>query len=231
MEKIRTNKQKLLYLIVAMTVCTAAMCVVDMIVQPGYIWKSLTKIILFACFIGGYTLVYKEERKTFVKLFIPNWKGLLLSVGAGMVLYGIILGAYFLLRNSFDFSGITSKLTADAGVSAENFVFVSLYISIVNSFLEEMFFRGFGFICLKKNANRIFAYVLSALLFSVYHGGMTAGYYNIGIFLLTLAALFIAGLFFNFINEQSENIYASWTIHIFANLGINTVGMILFGII
>ena len=194
MEKIRTNKQKLLYLIVAMTVCTAAMCVVDMIVQPGYIRKSLTKIILFACFIGGYTLIYKEERKTFVKLFIPNRKGLLLSVGAGMVLYGIILGAYFLLRNSFDF-------------------------------------RGFGFICLKKNANRIFAYVLSALLFSVYHGGMTAGYYNIGIFLLTLAALFIAGLFFNFINEQSENIYASWIIHIFANLGINTVGMILFGII
>ena len=31
------------------------------------------------------------------------------------------------------------------GVNAGNFVFVALYISIVNSLLEEFFFRGFAF--------------------------------------------------------------------------------------
>ena len=31
-------------------------------------------------------------------------------------------------------------------VMAGNFLYVSLYISLMNSFLEEFFFRGFGFI-------------------------------------------------------------------------------------
>jgi hypothetical protein len=36
---------------------------------------------------------------------------------------------------------------------------------------------------------------------------------------------------FNILNEKSENIYASWLSHMFANFAINTIGFILFGII
>jgi membrane protease YdiL (CAAX protease family) len=68
-------------------------------------------------------------------------------------------------------------------------------------------------------------------MFAFYHAGMTAGWFNIAIFVLTLTGLFAAGAIFDFINEKSENIYASWLVHMFANFAINTVGFILFGII
>ena len=43
-------------------------------------------------------------------------------------------------------------------VKKANFVFVSIYISLANSFLEEFFFRGFSFFTLKKFSNMNFAY-------------------------------------------------------------------------
>jgi membrane protease YdiL (CAAX protease family) len=108
---------------------------------------------------------------------------------------------------------------------------VALYISFANSLLEEFFFRGFSFVCLKKSVPRGFAYLFSALMFALYHSGMTTGWFNFGIFALTLVDLMIAGIIFDFLNEKSGNIYTSWVVHMFANFGINTVGFILFGII
>ena len=74
-----------------------------------------------------------------------------------------------MLKDVFDFSAITGALTDNIGVNAENFIIVSLYISFINSLLEEVFFRGFAFINLKRITGRKFAYFFSAGIFAVYH--------------------------------------------------------------
>ena len=51
------------------------------------------------------------------------------------------------------------------------------------------------------------------------------------LYFLLIISLFIAGLLFNWLNQKKNNIYPSWFVHIFANLGINTIGLILFDII
>ncbi|WP_346888458.1 CPBP family glutamic-type intramembrane protease [Clostridium sp. UBA1056] len=51
------------------------------------------------------------------------------------------------------------------------------------------------------------------------------------LFILLIVSLFVAGLIFNYLNERFNNIYVSWIVHMSANLAINTVGFILFGII
>ncbi|NMO95148.1 hypothetical protein [Paenibacillus lemnae] len=38
------------------------------------------------------------------------------------------------------------------------------------------------------------------------------------------------GLLFNWLNEKNGNIYASWMVHMCANLAINTIGFMLFEI-
>ena len=111
-----------------------------------------------------------------------------------------------------------------------NFLFVSLYISLVNSLLEEFLFRGFAFLTLKKHIGRRTAYVFSAAVFAVYHFGMMAAG-NILISLLALMALFVAGCMFNWLDERSGNIITSWLVHMFANFAINTIGFMIFGII
>ena len=97
----------------------------------------------------------------------------------GIGVYIIIVGSYFLTRNIIDFSNVTSSLSKNMGITSTNFIYVSLYISLMNSFLEEFFFRGFGFITLKKYTSRKTAYLFSSVLFAIYHIGMLVGMFNI----------------------------------------------------
>lgn len=225
------RRRKAIYMILSVVLCALAMSLVDAVVKPQYFVKSMIKMILFLMVPFFYFLVNRAELKEVKRLFCIKGKELRKAFFWGIFVYGFIFFAYLLLRPVFDFSGIVGKLTADTGVSAENFVFVSLYISLINSFLEEIFFRGFGFLMLKRVVSAPFAFFFSALLFALYHAGMTMGYFHIGVFLLTLFGLFVAGMLFNFLDFKSESIYPSWLTHMFTNFAINTVGFILFGIL
>ncbi|HBE14541.1 MAG TPA: CPBP family intramembrane metalloprotease, partial [Clostridiales bacterium] len=137
---------------------------------------------------------------------------------------------YFLLQDTFDFSGIPTSLTKNVGVTKDNFFFVAIYISIVNSWLEEFFFRGFAFLTLKQYLPRMFAHVVSAFFFAFYHIAIMTGWFSPALFVLTMAALFAGGIFFNYLDEKINHIFPSWIVHLCANLSINTIGLILFGI-
>ena len=115
------------------------------------------------------------------------------------------------------------------GVHAGNFIYVSLYIAVVNSFLEEFFFRGFSFLCLKAQTGRKFAFLFSAAMFSLYHAAMTIGWFSPLLLCLILLVLFGTGLFLNYVDEKSQTLYNSYFMHMFANFAINTIGFILFG--
>ncbi len=223
------NKSKIFMLTGLIIVLCAIMAVVDGIFQANYIVKSLIKLVLFlgAPFVYGMS----EKAFSFKKIFVPPKKGMLVSLLLGAGVYAVILGGYLLLKDVFDFSAITGTLTEGIGVNKGNFVFVALYISFVNSLLEEFFFRGFAFLTLKNIASRKTAYIFSALAFSAYHVAMMTGWFSIPLFALVLIGLFAGGLIFNFLNEKTGTIYPSWLVHMFANFAINTVGFILFGII
>ena len=177
-----------------------------------------------------YFLKNKEELKTFKKLLRFQKRGILKSLLLGIIIYITIVLGYFLTRNIIDFSNVTSNLTEDSGITANNFLYVSLYISLMNSFLEEFFFRGYAFLTLKTYTSRKTAYVFSSLIFSIYHTGMLIEMFPIGETILLMIGLVIGGCIFNYLNERHDNIYPSWFVHMFANFGINTVGFILFGV-
>ncbi len=211
------------------TVCCALMGVVDAVIQPQYWIKSACKLVLFLVLPAIFALFNKNV--DIKSLFMPNKKGMQLAFLLCIPLYVLILGAYLLLKDVFDFSAVTGALTGNVGVDKNNFIFVAIYISFVNSLLEEFFFRGFSFLTLKKYASRKFAYIFSALVFALYHIAMMTGWFSIWVFAIALLGLFVGGLIFNFLNEKSDNIYTSWFVHMFANFAINTIGFILFGII
>lgn len=222
----KTNK----YFIVSIVVLACAvMGLVDAVIMPSYLIKSAIKISLFLLLPFAYFVFSKDlEIK---KHLIPTKKGFLYSILTGFLVFSIIIGAFFLFRNVFDFSNIASSLIGNAGVNPSNFVWVSLYISFVNSFLEELFFRGFAFAILKNQSGRCFSYIFSSLAFSLYHISMMIGWFDWYVLLLAIFGLAIGGMIFNFFNEKTESIYMSWLIHMFANFAINTIGFILFGII
>lgn len=221
------NKRNLCLLIGAAILCCGIMALVDGVIQPGYAVKSAIKICLFL--LLPFLIARFTQDIRFAQLFQFQKSAILPAVGLGVAIYAVILGGYFLLRNWIDFSGIVDSLSSNAGVNKNNFLFVSLYISFINSLLEEFFFRGFLFANLKSSSNRRFAYCFSSLMFALYHVAMMIGWFHPAITLLLIAGLMIGGMIFNFLNEKQENIYTSWLVHMFANFAINTIGFILMG--
>lgn len=206
--------------------CCAAMALVDAVLRPPYAVKAAIKAALFLL----CPLLYARLDPAW------DWRGLFrrrgrslqtaLLLGAGV--FAVILGTYALLRTVFDFTPITGLLGDTVGVTGKNFLWVALYISLVNSLLEEFFFRGFAFLNLRRLGGRGFAYGFSALAFSLYHTAMMLGWFSLPIFLLAMTGLTVGGLIFNWLNEKNGNIYVSWMVHMCANFAINGVGMLLF---
>jgi len=148
----------------------------------------------------------------------------------GIIIYISIVAGYFLIRGVIDFSKVTTNLVGSMGITKENYLYVTLYISFLNSFLEEFFFRGLGFITLKKYTGRKFAYIYTSIFFAIYHAGMMIGSFDLITYILMILGLFMGGCVFSYVNEKSNNIYHSWFVHMFTNFGINTVGFILFNL-
>ena len=197
---------------------------VDGWLRPGYAVKSAIKITLFLLLPLLATRLFElTPLKTLLQI---KKKGFLIALGLGVGLYGLILGGYFLVRPYFDFSNIAASLTANAGVTKDNFLFVSLYISFVNSLLEEFFFRGFVFGNLRCGGKWL-SYGFSAAAFALYHVAMMAGWFQPLLFLLVMVGLMAGGVIFNLLNEKLETLYGSWLVHMFANFAINTIGFLL----
>ena len=206
-----------------------AITFIDAFVQPNYFVKIPIKIVFFLALPLLFFVKHKDGFADFKKLFVFKKSGIFKALLLGVGVYAVILLGYLFTRNIFDYSNVTSSLTEEMGITAENFILVAVYISLMNSFLEEFFFRGYGFVTLKKYTSRKVAYLFSSGLFAVYHVGMLLGMFHFGVLLLLLFGLIVGGCIFNYLNELNDNIYPSWFVHMFANFAINTVGFILFG--
>lgn len=202
-------------------------------------WVDFTKmhyapkaILKFATFISipllYHSLDTTREPWDILKF---NRRSLGTPVLLGISLYGLILMAYFTIGSFFDFSNVARVLNDTVGVNRSNFLYIAIYISFINSFIEEFFFRGFAFLTLKKHTTRRFAIVFSSFAFAFYHVTLMAGLFDILLYVLCLLALVVAGFVLNLLNEKSETLYPSWIVHAFANFAINTVGFILLGML
>lgn len=216
-------------IILPVTLACLVMGLVDAIIQPGYATKSIIKILLFL----GMPILHARLSPSgydLARLCSIKRKGLVTALLAGLAVYLLILGSFFVFRRVFDFSALTQNLTAGTGVNRENFPLVALYISFANSFLEEFFFRGFAFLLLKQYTSCRMAACFSGAAFALYHLAMMWGWFALPVILLALMGLFIGGLLFNWCSAKSGSILLSWLIHMCANFATNTIGLILFAI-
>ena len=222
--------KKKIYIIFSITLLSLVVTYVDAVIKPNYFVKIPFKIIAFLLLPILYFIVNKEEQKEFKKLFKFRKKDILKGIKIGLPIYIMMMASYFISRNIIDFSNVAPNLSQTMGITKENYFLVALYIPLLNSFQEEFFFRGYGFIQLKEKTSRIFAYIFTSLMFSFYHIGMLMGSFDWYVIILLLLGLIVGGCIFNYLNEKNDNIYVSWIVHMFINFAINTIGGILYGI-
>lgn len=207
--------------IVAMSILACViMLYIELELEPGYLVKSILKVVIFLGTIILSAILFNTKT-----LFHKLDKGKLKTcVYIAILGYLTIMVLYFLLDNYIDIGQIKDNLMTKEGVGRDNFIYVAIYISIVNSFVEEAFFRGFTFLSLKDFGQKRLSYLYSSALFAVYHVGIISNWFNVYMFAIVLIGLFVAGILLNVFANSGKSFLCSWPIHIAANLAINTIG-------
>lgn len=220
----------------AVVLLCGVMAVADGVLELSYVPKSAVKLAAFVAIplVLAYTLGIDLPRTAFTLPRIEDGTAkcvFIFSLCGGALLFACIVGGYFLLRGVFDFSGVTDSLLDGEGVTRENFPLVALYITLCNSMVEELFFRGFAYLALSRVAGERVACIFSAAAFSLYHVAILDGWFSPLLTALMLLGLFVGGVIFDILAARGRSVIPSWLFHMAANLGINTVGLILFGIL
>lgn len=195
------------------------LALVERVIQPGYLVKSLLKLLLFPAvtFALGFRGGLRRE-------------GLGLGLALGSMIFAVILAAFFLFRSFIDLDAIAAGILNKEGISRENFLWVALYISFINSALEELLFRGLAYLELRRHASERFAMVFSAACFAGYHVAILTGWFTWWVYGLCLLGLFIGGLIFNFLDRRGS-LLPSWLAHAAADLAINTIGLMMYNLV
>ncbi|MFD2630624.1 CPBP family intramembrane glutamic endopeptidase [Oceanobacillus kapialis] len=216
---------KKVYILLSTFVTCAVLAIIEHGVEINYVIKTLCKISFFFLVIWSYKKIFKDFRfrdiLSFSKLGRREWIKVMLL---GLLSAGVVLGAYLLFLPYIDLNLIHQDLTERLGITALGFIFVGIYISFGNSLLEEYFFRGFIFF----NLPRKWGYIYSPLLFASYHIPMIILWFTVDIILICFIGLWIIGVVFHLVNEKNRTIWASWIIHICADIMIIMIGLNVF---
>lgn len=195
----------------------------------SYVIKAVLKITTFTLLpLLYFRFIHKTSIKHLITCKLKDLKNAFIL---GLIIYAGILFAYFGLRSYFDLSQLVSTLESNFGSGMISFIPIALYIAIINSFLEEFFFRGLAYLSLKNESSDRFSNLFSSISFALYHVFLMAGLFPFELYLLSILFLVGAGYIFNRLDRPSNSIGPSWLFHFFANWGLNTIGFILLGII
>lgn len=210
---------KLLFLLIIMVV--AMLIIIDHSGLFSYWGRSLIKICLF----GFVPILLLTLTKSWTPVFAKG-KHLPFVLLFGVAVFIVVIAGYFIVSQFISFDQVPDSLSNQVGVSLDNYLWVSIYIILINGPLEEFFFRYF-IMTGTWFKNRLVLILVSSFLFAIYHVGMLFTMFDLYVFVIAILGLMIVGMFFIWLNHQNKGILYSVLIHMFANAGINLVGYII----
>lgn len=229
------SKKNLSYIIITSVVTIILLYITDQVLTLSYLSKIGVKTVLFAIFPLIYTLKTGENvfKSSILNLKENRHKSKKMNLGLilGLAVFVIIIIAYIFMKQFIDSEQMILEFKEKYKIDKSNIIYYSLYLVFVNSFLEEFFFRGFIFLNIKKLGLKRLAYLLSSLLFAIYHIANFQNWLFIAAFVLALVGLFLGGYIFNYLDDKQNTFLNSWFVHICADLAIALIGLNIFGII
>ncbi|HHT70479.1 MAG: type II CAAX endopeptidase family protein [bacterium] len=220
-----------MFIIAASTLSCALLYWIEQGIGVSYLLKTAFKLLLLISVPIIYERFVKKEKAEILNF--KNWRHTSVWPGLifGVVFALVLLLAYFLVGPQIELPRIAVELENKLKINPANFLFVGLYITLGNSFIEEFFFRGFIFLTLLESGRPKTAYLLSSCLFAIYHVAIFRNWFSPPIFLLALFGLIVVGLLFSWMDARHHNFVNSWIAHALADSVIIIIGMHMFGMI
>lgn len=223
--------KKALYIILGTLLTIILLYLSDQIFHLNYISKVIIKLVLFLAFPIIYILRTKQN---FAKNVFKHDKKRLsvkLSYILGVLIFFVLIGVFVYIKQYMNIDVLIAEFEGKYKINKSNILYYGLYLTFINSFLEEFFFRGFIFLNLKHIGWKKTAYIFSSLAFSIYHVSNFQNWFNIWVFFVAIIGLFIGGIIFNLLDDKENTFINSWYVHICADLALVCIGLRLFGVI
>lgn len=202
-------------------ICLIILYISEQILLFPYVIKTFIKLPLF---VGLPFLINRYWLKEKMRFKIKRKDGIYLLVWSILVI-GTIMLAYTFLKPYIDVNAIKEDFAERMQISRKYIYIAAIYTVVVNSFIEEYFFRGFIFKGLCKYGDVGIGYIISSLLFGIYHIAIFGTWFKLPLMLLMLFGLFVGGLIFAYFAKRTDSILGPWIIHLSADLIIIIIGL------
>ena len=145
------------------------------------------------------------------------------ALGLGGLAAVSFWGLFLLLGDRLlDKARIVDQLGAQFSVTAKIVVPIGLFTIVVNSLLEEFFYRGFG-VGLLRRRSRLLAALLPAAVFTAHHLLFLRSWLDPLPLTIAAAGLLVFALALAWLYEQAGSIVAPWVTHVIADLAMMSI--------
>lgn len=217
------NKKAFIYSIFAVLVLIG----LEQLLGLQYISKQVARILLFVIVpILSIYYIRNSTLKDEIKFGIPSLSELKIPIIASLVIFTGTIGGFFAIQFMFDSSKIIEGLEG-IGIGMHNVWLWAIYLSVINSLIEEFFFRGYIYFSLEKRSKTL-AIIVSSAMFSFYHVVLFFLLFNIWTVIFTVIGLFVIGVFLAYMNKYGKSFVNSWIIHISADIAVVLIGIYIF---
>ena len=192
-------------------------------------------IYYFICCIGiPITDVMIVQRKNIGELlriigFIweKREKSLLVGILHGLAIYGLMLFAYFILKDKVDL-GYVVKSVQQWGMPHSGKWVIFIILVVFNGLVEEIFWRGYCFGRLKQKMKGWQAIVIVTIFYVSYHFITLISFFNISVLSVSLILVVcFAGIIWGWMRNYFDNLWAPAAGHVLATCGYMTIFMLL----
>ncbi len=161
-----------------------------------------------------------------LKVQYAKRRDLLAGVGLGLLMFSIILIAYWLLGPVWIDVEYVRDRARQVGLSSFTIYLVgSAYWIFINSLLEEFVWRGFVYRQCEILVSSPIAVLLSALFFTTHHTVSLLAYFDWRATALGSCGVFSAGAVWSWCYLTYRSIWPGYISHVFADLAIFIVGL------
>ncbi|MGM5488846.1 MAG: CPBP family intramembrane glutamic endopeptidase [Nanobdellota archaeon] len=198
----------------------------------SYLFSSLYKIIFL--FPVAYRVFWQKKGfKPSLGLHF-SWRVFKQHIwqvmGFGLLFMGVYLGVFLVVGQFLDLETIAAQLQETIALDVTNLIFIGLYIIIVNSLLEEFFWRGFLFYEMRRRMGPWLAHGLTGLGFSLHHVIFFYEWFSLPFILLATVGLIGYAIIMNLLFEKYE-LFSCWVIHAFADVAQILIAFRVFGVL
>ncbi len=160
------------------------------------------------------------------RLRVARPRGLSVFIGFswGVLIAAVLLAVYFAgVADAINADALVEKVRAYGGVN--HFFLLAAFICIVNSGLEEYYWRWFVFGRMRRLMDWRAAVVVSSIGFTLHHIVILWAYFpTVGLGILFNAGVFVGGCVWAWLLHREGTIFAPWVSHVLADVAIMVAG-------